>query len=84
MVTHIVKSGETLSRIANRYNVTLRNIQKANPSITDVNKINIGQKISIPIETATNYYDLGKQVEKCLNDIEKLDSFKMLKAMLKG
>ena len=79
---YVVQEGDTLSRIANRYNVTVRNIQKANKEIKNVDKIKVGQRLTIPIETATNYYELGKQLEKCLNDIERLDSFKVLRVML--
>lgn len=85
MITHVVQSGDTLNRIATRYNVTVRDIQNANKKlITNVNIVKVGWALKIPIETATNYYELGKQLEKCLNDIEKLDSFKILRGMMKG
>lgn len=43
-----VKSGDTLSAIARRFGVPLRRILRANPSITDPNRIEVGQIILIP------------------------------------
>jgi LysM repeat protein len=47
-VVHTVKSGETLSKIAATYGVTLDQILAANPKITNANKIAAGDKIVIP------------------------------------
>ena len=44
---HIVKKGETISSIANLYNVSSKEILKVN-HISDPNKISIGQKLIIP------------------------------------
>lgn len=46
-VIHIVKSGDTLSEIAQQYRVTQSEIQKLNPHINDLNKIKINDKIRI-------------------------------------
>jgi LysM repeat protein len=46
MVT--ITSGDTLSAIARDNNTTVAEIQKANPTITDPNRINVGQDINIP------------------------------------
>lgn len=46
-IIHVVKSGETLSRIAGHYGVTATAIAQAN-SITNVNLIRSGQKLVIP------------------------------------
>lgn len=43
-----VASGDTLSAIARDNNTTVAAIQKANPTITDPNRINVGQAINIP------------------------------------
>lgn len=45
---YIVKSGDTLANIAAKYGVSIWDIQKVNPAITNVNLIYVGQKINIP------------------------------------
>lgn len=80
---YTIKSGDTLSKIANTYKTTVKAIQNSNPDIIkDVNKIIAGAVIEIPIASQTNYQDIGKQLVKCLNDIENLQSVKILKQML--
>ena len=46
--SHSVKSGDTLSQLAKKNNITLKKLLKANPNIKDPNKIRVGQKIKIP------------------------------------
>lgn len=46
-ITHIVQRGDTLSRIARQYGVTVQAILNINPSITNPNRIFIGQVIRI-------------------------------------
>lgn len=45
---YIVKPGDTLSGIASLFKVTLSDVLKANPSITNANKIISGQQIKLP------------------------------------
>jgi LysM repeat protein len=45
---YTVKSGDTLSKIAAAYGVTVDQILAANPEITNPNKIAVGDKIVIP------------------------------------
>jgi LysM repeat protein len=47
-LVYTVKAGDTLSAIAQRYGVTIAQIQSANPQIKDVNKIAVGDQITIP------------------------------------
>lgn len=47
-LVYTVKAGDTLSAIAQRYGVTIAQIQTANPQIKDVNKIAVGDQITIP------------------------------------
>lgn len=47
-VVYIVKSGDTLSKIAAIYGVTVDQILAANPTIKNPNKIALGDKIVIP------------------------------------
>lgn len=46
--TYVVQSGDTLSTIAQRFGLTLGQIMTANPSITDPNRIRVGQVLVIP------------------------------------
>ena len=46
-ITYVVKSGDTLSKIASKHGVSVASIRKANPKIKN-DKINIGQKLTIP------------------------------------
>jgi len=46
--TYEVKPGDTLSRIAAQFNVTLEQLLDANKQITNRDLINVGQKINIP------------------------------------
>ena len=78
--TYEVKKNDTLSKIAERFGVTVSAIQKANSSlIKDVNKIRVGWVLTIP-DTSNDAFK--KQFETALNDIEKLPSVKKLCEML--
>lgn len=48
-----VKSGDTLTRLSQQYGVSLQDILNSNPTITDPNKIAIGQSINLPNATFT-------------------------------
>lgn len=48
MSKYIVKSGDTLSKIAKQKKLDLETLLSANPQITDASKIRVGQKIEIP------------------------------------
>ncbi|ATW24442.1 LysM peptidoglycan-binding domain-containing protein [Candidatus Formimonas warabiya] len=45
---YVVRTGDTLSAIAARYGLSLRQLLAANPQITNPNNISIGQSICIP------------------------------------
>lgn len=47
LVVHIVKKGESLGRIANKYGVTVRDLYEANDKIGKI--IQIGQQIVVPV-----------------------------------
>jgi LysM repeat protein len=51
-IVYVVKAGDQLARIAERYGVTVAAIVKAN-SLKDPNLITVGQKLIIPLPTAT-------------------------------
>ena len=45
--SYTVVSGDTLGKIAKRYNTTVANLMALNPQIVDANKIYVGQVIRI-------------------------------------
>ena len=47
-MSYTVKKGDTLSKIASQYHVSLAALEKANSQIKNFNVINVGQKINIP------------------------------------
>jgi N-acetylmuramoyl-L-alanine amidase len=44
---HTVKSGDTLSEIADKYKTTTAKLDALNPAVKNINKISIGQKIRV-------------------------------------
>jgi hypothetical protein len=46
--THIVERGEHLSGIACTYGVSLKRVISANPTITNIHKIRVGQSVNVP------------------------------------
>ncbi|WJH28007.1 LysM peptidoglycan-binding domain-containing protein [Paenibacillus sp. CC-CFT742] len=53
MKIHMVKKGDTLYLLSQKYNVGLDKIIAANPQITDPDKLDIGMKVKIPAEPVT-------------------------------
>ena len=53
---YVVQSGDYLSKISKRYNVTIASIKRLNPSIKEDNKIRVGQKLKLP-----GKIDVGEQ-----------------------
>jgi morphogenetic protein associated with SpoVID len=49
---HIVKKGETLYQLAEKYDVDLNKLIEANPQIKDPDQIDVGMKIKIPAAPA--------------------------------
>lgn len=59
-VVYVVQSGDTLSKIASRFGVSLQDILDANAdTITDPNKIKVGDRIVIPAAVPTGFVDPG-------------------------
>jgi len=52
-LTYVVAKGDTLTRIANRFKVTVAEVLAANPSIKNANSIAVGQVIVIPTPGAS-------------------------------
>jgi len=59
-----VASGDTLSAIARDNNTTVAEIQKANPTITNVNQIKVGQNIKVPNAPVVKSGPAGLMVKK--------------------
>jgi uncharacterized YkwD family protein len=64
-VTYTVRSGDTMSGIAARYEISLAELLKANPSIKNPAAIYVGQKIMIPDTNPLASYE--KQVLTLVN-----------------
>ena len=47
-LVYVVKPGDSLSAIANRFNLTLWEIELANPKLTNPNHLEVGQSLNIP------------------------------------
>ncbi|MCX8001125.1 MAG: LysM peptidoglycan-binding domain-containing protein [Anoxybacillus mongoliensis] len=52
--TYTIQSGETLSTIARKFNTTMTRLLELNPTITDMNRIYVGQVIKVPTTSTTN------------------------------
>ena len=62
MATYKIKSGDTLSQIAKSKGFTLNQLKKANPQITDLNKIRAGQTIKMPYTGRDMSKNLGPSI----------------------
>ncbi len=51
-MTYKIKAGDTLSKIAKRYGISLAQLLKANPQITNPDRIQVGQLVNLP-DTST-------------------------------
>lgn len=81
MAIYTVKKGDTLSKIAARYGTSVSALVSAN-GIKNPNVIHVGQVIQIPVKSTRDYEAIFKQVEKVVEDVEKLDSYKTLLSLL--
>ena len=56
---HIVAKGDTMSKIAKKYGLTIEELMAANPQIKNQNKIAIGDEITIPVPVQEGATDAG-------------------------
>ena len=56
---HIVAKGDTMSKIAKKYGLTIEELMAANPQIKNQNKIAIGDEITIPVPVQEGASDAG-------------------------
>ncbi len=59
---YVVVKGDTFSKIAKRFGVTVEELQAANPQIKNINKIGIGDQITIPVPQASSVPDASEEV----------------------
>lgn len=75
---YTVQKGDSLSAIAKRHGTTVQELAALN-NIKNVNLIRVGQTLTIPDKT-----NAKDALQKCLQDIEQLPSFKTLFSLLQG
>lgn len=61
-INHVVKSGETIYRIARNYKISIDSLKIFNPGLTD--RIKVGQVIRIPVVKSNKKFILHKVDEK--------------------
>ena len=82
-----VKSGDTLSQIAKREGISLKDVKAANPNIKDLNKIRAGQKIKLPrmvLSKNTPYKGMTKSEMAALSKVKKKMAGGMVKKKMAG
>lgn len=85
MKTYVVKSGDTLTAIARKYDTTVEALVASN-DVKDKNIIYVGQVLMIPNkepDKPTNN-QLHNAFITCLGAIEELPEYKQLEALLNG
>ncbi len=56
---YVVASGDTMYGIALRFGITLEALKAANPQIADINRIDVGDEVIIPLPTPNEVPDAG-------------------------
>lgn len=83
MRNHKVKQGETLSKIAKEYGVSVSQIQRANASlIKDINEIKSGWVLAIPNSCTVD--DIRKAYNEALEEMGQRPALRKLFEMLEG
>ena len=76
---HIVRRGETLSKIAATYGVKLADIVSAN-NIKNTEKIYVGQAIKIPDSNERT----AELFKRCIEKLEQMPEYQELERMIYG
>ena len=90
-MTYIVKAGDTLSGIAQRFGTTVEALVASN-GIRNKHLIYTGQVLTIPgtsadtgsAEAPSDPGEVGRALNRCLTAIESLPEFRELEKMLNG
>ncbi|MGH3797573.1 MAG: LysM peptidoglycan-binding domain-containing protein [Pseudonocardiaceae bacterium] len=76
--TYIVQPGDTLSGIAEKFDVSLSDLEKANPQITDPDRIFPGEVVYIPgsqrtyiVQPGDTLSGIAEKFDVSLSDLEK-------------
>ena len=64
MAGYKIKSGDTLSQIAKRNNMTIKQIMAMNPGIKDANKIRVGQTLKMPAKAFSGDSSMDESAPK--------------------
>ena len=78
-MTYTVKRGDTLTKIAQITNTTVRELASLN-GIKNPNIIRVGQVLQIPTKAPTP--DAVKIINDCVKDIQALPNFKKLMELI--
>lgn len=65
---HTVAKGETLSEVAEKYNVKINDILEANPNISDPNTVGQGQVLNIPVHKSEDVDTTAVKPVETFND----------------
>jgi len=65
--SYTVQKGDTMKKIAERYGVSLDALIKANPQVTNINLIYVGQKLNIPTGVSVYVVVKGDTLRKIAN-----------------
>ena len=68
--THTIEKGETLSSIAQKYQTTVRALERLN-RIKDANRISIGQVIKLPVNTPATGNNISTNKKTSAQSLEK-------------
>lgn len=76
---YIIKQGDSLSKIANTYGLTVDDLMNSNPDLADKNKITTGDKLNIPDVTIkgkrnTGDFDMNKIYADAIKDSRFLNT----------
>ena len=83
-MTYIVKSGDTLSAIAAKYNTTVSELVNLN-GIENANLIYVGQSIKLPrVEAGSDREKIAAVFTACVDKINNMPEFNNLMELLNG
>lgn len=79
-MTHTVKKGDTLSKIALKYNTTVEALVASN-GIKNPNMIFVGQILKIPSKAPSQ--EAITIINECVQDVQNLPSFRKFMELIK-